>query len=110
MVASLVEEFLSELGFAVVRAATAKAALDIAVADVGMFDIAIADLGLPDRSGQELIEDLRALRADLPIVVATGNEEAETQELFSGMTRLAVLRKPFAQEQLATAIAALTGK
>jgi DNA-binding response OmpR family regulator len=61
---------------------------------------AIIDLGLPDRRGDELIADIRAVRPDLPIVLATGYADESVRSRFAQDARLAVLSKPFDSEEL----------
>src|SRR5262249_43517729 len=69
-VSALVADALRELGFDVIEAATAKAAMESAKTDIDNLDLAVVHLGLPDESGDELVASLRALRANLPIIVA----------------------------------------
>jgi CheY-like chemotaxis protein len=65
---------------------------------------AIIDLGLPDRRGDELIADIRAVRPDLPIVLATGYADESIRSRFAQDDRLAVLSKPFDPKQLLVAL------
>ncbi len=108
LVASLVTDILDDLGYGVVGATTAKAALEFAAAGIGKMTLAIVDLGLPDRRGEEVVAELRMLRADLPIVVATGYDENPGHPRFAGMDRLTTIRKPYTSEELKTAIDSLT--
>jgi DNA-binding NarL/FixJ family response regulator len=39
------------------------------------FDLALVDISLPDKSGLELIKDLRALQSELPILVVSMHDE-----------------------------------
>ena len=39
------------------------------------FDLALLDISLPDKSGLELIKDIRALRPDLPVLVVSMHDE-----------------------------------
>jgi DNA-binding response OmpR family regulator len=107
LVATLVEELLDELGFDVFSAASARAALDFAARSIGDVVAAVVDLGLPDQAGQTLVGELRALRQDLPIIIATGRDQEETRERFGGMERLTVLRKPYGSDELSAALDAL---
>src|SRR5207253_3531233 len=107
LLAILVTEMLDELGYGVIEATTAKAALEFAATGIGTIDAAVVDLGLPDRDGKDLVADLRALRADLPIVVATGYDAAQTQAQFAGLPGIAIVRKPYTSEQLRAAIDSL---
>ena len=72
LIAALAADILDELGFSVVEVGSAKAAMDFAQTRIDDVQVAIIDLGLPDRKGDELVSDLRAMRADLPVVIATG--------------------------------------
>jgi signal transduction histidine kinase/DNA-binding response OmpR family regulator len=65
---------------------------------------AIIDLGLPDRRGDELIADIRAVQPDLPIVLATGYADESVRTRFAQDDRLAVLSKPFGPEELLAAL------
>lgn len=107
LLAGFVTELLEELGYAAVGAATASLALDFARKHIGKIDLAIVDLGLPDRPGEELVGELRTLRPDLPIVVATGYDAAATGARFAKIEKLAVVSKPYTSEQLEAAIASL---
>ncbi|MGY0571054.1 response regulator [Bradyrhizobium sp. RDM12] len=61
---------------------------------------AIIDLGLPDRRGDELVADIRAVQPDLPIVLATGYAGESVRTRFAQDDRLAILSKPFSPEEL----------
>ena len=105
LVAMLASDKLNELGFEVVEVATARAALDCFGADGGQFEFAIVDFGLPDRDGDELIADLKALRPNLPIIVASGYAETELRTRIKAGGRFAFLNKPFDLTSLRAAIA-----
>ncbi len=62
--------------FPVVSVLSNKEAIDILRAEE--FDIVVSDLGLPDASGVDQIEDLRAVTA-LPIVIWSQDDRYETQ-------------------------------
>jgi DNA-binding response OmpR family regulator len=95
LIAAVASDALQELGFEVVEASSAKAAMDCAQTDIGRFAVAIVDLGLPDRKGDDLVADLRALRSDLPIVIATGYGQDAVRGRLSGRQQIAVLTKPY---------------
>jgi DNA-binding NarL/FixJ family response regulator len=56
------------------EADTAGQALDIAVSQT--LDLILLDISLPDKSGLELIKDLRALKPGLPILVVSMHDES----------------------------------
>jgi DNA-binding response OmpR family regulator len=104
LVAMIAADSLSELGYDVIEAATARAALDHAHPDCSKFDFAVIDLGLPDRPGDHLISDLREMRPDLPIIVASGYDESELRRRLKNFDRFAFLNKPYERTSLRAAI------
>jgi CheY-like chemotaxis protein len=107
LVAMVMVDTLIELGFEVVEAATAQAALDHAGADHAHFEFAVIDLGLPDRPGEELIAELRMRRPDFPIIVASGYSEEDLRDRIKADGHFAFLSKPYDLAGLQTAIDAL---
>ena len=107
LVAALAVDALEELGYQIVEAATAKAALEHARAGIDTFAVAIIDVGLPDGRGDALALELRRLRADLPIIIATGYGEAHLDASLRANPRIAILSKPYDMAQLQAAIAAV---
>ena len=65
---------------------------------------AIIDVGLPDGRGDALAIELRKLRAELPIIIATGYDEAHLDERARSHPLTAVLNKPYDIAQLQAAI------
>jgi FixJ family two-component response regulator len=55
----------------------------------------LVDVGLPDRSGDQLAAEILALRADLPIIIASGRSGRELREQFAGNPRITILVKPY---------------
>lgn len=106
LVAALAVDALEELGYHVAEAATRKAALELARAEISTFTLAIIDVGLPDGRGDALAIELRQLRADLPIIIATGYGEASLDERLRDK-RTIILGKPYDISQLHAAINAI---
>ena len=50
----------------------------------GGVDAAILDIGLPDRRGDALFREIRALYSSIPIVLATGQNVTELRSNFHG--------------------------
>src|ERR1700712_4952024 len=62
---------LDDMGFQSSAVTTCEEALQV-TATHGRFTVAFVDLALPDRSGLELIAELKARDPCLPIVIASG--------------------------------------
>jgi PAS domain S-box-containing protein len=99
LVALNTSALLEELGHTVYSAPSAMKALEILRGE--KIDLLITDQLMPDMTGSELAVRIRAERAQLPIILATGYAELAPGE-GEGLPRLA---KPFSQRELAEAIA-----
>jgi two-component system KDP operon response regulator KdpE len=94
----LLRTSLSAHGYRVLEAATARAAIDSVSHDAP--EIVLLDLGLPDRDGLEVIRQLRAAGAALPILVLSsrGDERGKVEALDLGADDY--LTKPFGMPEL----------
>jgi PAS domain S-box-containing protein len=95
---------LEDMGFEVEMAGSATAAKNKLALLRGQVDAAIVDLGLPDAPGDSLVKELRTLYPTLPIVIASGYDQATLRSKFSGQQAIEFLSKPFSAEQLEAAI------
>jgi CheY-like chemotaxis protein len=93
---------LRELGYRVETAGSATEAMNKAKLLGDDIGLAIVDIGLPDRKGDVLVGELRALHPQLPIVIATGYDSAELTRRFAADRRVALIRKPYTQDDLKT--------
>jgi PAS domain S-box-containing protein len=106
LIQMLAVDQLESLGFKVETAASAAEAMN-KIRLNGDLDAAIVDIGLPDRKGDVLIGEMRAIHPSMPIVVASGYGEAEAQKRFGRDSRMAFLAKPYAADQLKAVLATL---
>jgi len=99
LVQMVAAEQLRELGYRVETAASATDAINKVklLKDVGL---AIVDVGLPDRRGDVLVGELRALYPQMPVVIATGYDSVELTRRFADDPRIALIRKPYTQDDL----------
>jgi PAS domain S-box-containing protein len=97
-------EFLDRAGFDVVTATSGREALARFAAEPGTFAAAVIDLAIPDLAGERVAAELRALRPDLPLVLASGfgAEMAAARCLELGASRFQ--RKPYTGDELARAL------
>ncbi len=91
---------LKLLGCRVEEAATAKEALTKINTLGTKIDAAVIDLGLPDQKGDVLVKELRQLRCDIPIVIASGYGDALARGQFSNDPLISFLEKPYLGNQL----------
>lgn len=100
-------DVLEDAGFKVEEAGTGADALAKLGTDSPGLRAAVVDLGLPDRAGDQLAAQMHAVRADLPIVIASGRSERELKDRFHGNRFIAVLGKPYTAHMLIDALASL---
>lgn len=70
----LVEDYLEDhiLNPQLVNAKSFRETQEIFTEKKGQFDIILLDLTLPDKSGEELITNIKSITEDIPIIVLTG--------------------------------------
>jgi DNA-binding response OmpR family regulator len=99
-----VEQGLADLGFEVRTAADGESGLSFALRET--FSLVVLDLVLPQRSGLDVLAELRAARPQLPVIVLTalGETDDRIRGLDSGASDYVV--KPFSVRELAARIRA----
>jgi DNA-binding NtrC family response regulator len=104
IVRELTVEILRRSGYAPQGVGSARRALELLEQEE--FDLVVSDVVMPEMSGVDLLDELRARRGDLPIVLMTGGSqdpERTANAIRIGATSL--LYKPFSHEELRTAVA-----
>jgi CheY-like chemotaxis protein len=101
-VAALVGEMLRSIGYEVVHAASAAAALG-ALANGRKVDLVFSDIMMPGgTNGVELAREVRRRRADLPILLTSGFSEAVRKD--ADALGIPVLSKPYGLQELRAAV------
>ena len=98
---------LRHAGYDVATASDGQEAVDMIRAEPARFDLVVLDGNTPRMNGLHAAQLIREIRADLPLVLASGyfdgsKEEMLAREIFSG-----VIAKPYDIASLSSAIAAL---
>jgi signal transduction histidine kinase/CheY-like chemotaxis protein len=97
-------EMLKDLGHHVIEAPSGSEALEILRAGTPI-DVVVSDEAMPGMRGTQLAVEIRASWPDVPVILATGYAELpKNSEL-----KLPLLRKPYAQEDLAAVIVEVIG-
>ncbi|HEU0301081.1 MAG TPA: sigma-54 dependent transcriptional regulator [Longimicrobium sp.] len=94
----VLELSLGDAGYRVLTASTAAQASRLLAAE--RVDLLLTDLQLPDRSGLELLDEVRAARPDLPVILITayGTVESAVQAIRAGA--FDYVMKPFRVEEI----------
>jgi CheY-like chemotaxis protein len=101
----LMTRLLERQGYRVSGYTSPQEALAAVRADPGQYDIAVTDYSMPGMSGLALASELRKIRADLPVVLASGyiTEELRHEAPAAGVREL--IYKPDTVEDLCDAVA-----
>jgi DNA-binding response OmpR family regulator len=101
----LVTRTLEELGYAPSAFTSGSAALAAFRADPKRFDAVITDERMPEMTGSALIDALRAIRRDLPILLISGfvGDGLASRAREAGADE--VLKKPLSGRELAASLA-----
>jgi DNA-binding response OmpR family regulator len=100
----LAKLMLERGGFAVEEAGDAAAAVAQVRDTEKPFAVVLLDQTLPDRSGTDVLPDLRALAPQTRIVLTSGRAEEDVPDHGAD----AYLPKPFAREQLVSVVRSVT--
>jgi PAS domain S-box-containing protein len=102
----MAEMMLGVLGFDVIKAGHGLEALEFFRERKDEINLVILDLTMPGMNGWETLAALRALRPDIPVVLASGYDEAKVMEGEHAELPQAFLHKPYRMAELEAAIAA----
>lgn len=101
---------LIKMGHVVIEAANGNDALRLCETEPP--DIVLTDLIMPEKEGIETIRELRRLHPDVKIIAMSGGGRGSARDYLVIAKRLGAahtLNKPFTNEELAGAIAAIRG-
>lgn len=91
---------LRSTGYEVIAAENGRIAVDLFVRRASEICLVLLDVEMPEMNGEEAFRAIRAVRADVPIVVMTGYGDLSAQARFSVLHPSAILAKPFSRDQL----------
>ncbi len=104
----LFEFTLQFLGHTVVCAGSWEKAAE--VLQTGPFDIAFLDIVMPDKDGVEILEEIKRVHPDLPVVMMSGYSVSEKRIRAVEAGAYKCLNKPFEVDHIKEVIKQATGK
>ncbi len=96
----VVKYFLELEGFNVVTASNGQDGIARFRENPGGIGAVFLDLSMPDLAGEKVFLDIRKMRHDVPILIASGHSKAHVVEQFKGQQYTDFLQKPFEIEEL----------
>jgi two-component system, cell cycle sensor histidine kinase and response regulator CckA len=103
-VVRVARRMLEQGGFRVLTAHDARAAADAFWAERAAIDAVILDLAMPALGGEEVFLVLRNIRADVPVLLASGFSEDEARRRFGERNVDGFIQKPFRAADLLAAL------
>jgi CheY-like chemotaxis protein len=92
---------LEDVGHDPIEVSSGQAALDV-LAKCADVDLVVTDYLMPEMTGLQLAERIRAERPDLPVVLASAYGDLSSRDL-----KLPRLQKPFTQRELLQAVSSV---
>ena len=90
----LVQTYLEKYGYRLTTCKNGEEAWKNFAAKPAKWDLLVTDQNMPRMTGTELIQKIRKIRPDIPIILATGYSENISAEEFVKLDISAMLRKP----------------
>ncbi len=103
-VRTLAAEALTTAGYHVDEAANAMEALAKVRSGQGQFDALVANWSLSDHGGEWLLTELRALHADLPVLLLVGEDEPAVRARYREERCVGILEKPITSAKLCSGL------
>ena len=97
---------LAAFGYVPLLAADGRSALEIVDKSGDGIHAVVLDLIMPGVTGEETLQQLRAIRPDVPVIIASGCGEVEYRKRFADQGISGFLPKPYTGVELARAVRA----
>ncbi len=108
-VRKVAKKMLERFGMTVILAENGVEALEICRDNQNNIDCVLLDLTMPKMGGEETFRELRKIRSDIPVVIASGYTEQDVASRFSGKELAGFIQKPYRLESLLNAIRGVLG-
>jgi two-component system, cell cycle sensor histidine kinase and response regulator CckA len=100
----MVGQALERLGYQVTAHTSSIEALDAFKADPCRFDTVLTDMTMPEMTGDQLAQEILAIRPSTPVIISTGYSATLTAEAAKAIGIRTLLIKPASKSTLAAAV------
>ena len=98
------QKILQHEGYIVTGVLGGRNALKLFSSNIDSFDVVITDQSMPDMTGSFLIESLRTLRPNIPVILCSGYSNEIFDELVRSLNVSELLLKPVSKNQFVNSI------
>lgn len=95
---------LERLGYQVTAITNSLEALQVFEATPNHFDLIISDMTMPNMTGVQLANEIKVIRADIPIIICTGFSDQINVDTYGKMGIQGYVVKPVVKRELAKII------
>lgn len=106
-VRTTLRRMLTHFGFSVLEAENGQEGIDAFRNRAADVVLVVLDVTMPVMGGEEAFRELRAVRADIPVLLSSGHDEIEATRRVTARGFTAFLQKPFAPSDLVAKLEAL---
>jgi PAS domain S-box-containing protein len=99
-VRNVTRRILERAGFTVLTANDGRDGVDLFRTRPSEIRLVVLDVTMPRMGGEEAFHELRRIRADVPVILASGFSEQEATSRFAGKGLAGFLEKPFGPQTL----------
>ncbi len=100
MIRTVSTAMLEQLGYKTLAAASGEEALAIFRQDGDSIDVVLLDQVMPDMDGVTVFKELRTIRPDIKVLLASGFSQQEVSERFIGLGLNGFIPKPYTLKNL----------
>lgn len=97
---------LHELGHRVMTADNGQRGLELFSEQSHAIDLVVLDLTMPEASGEQILDELRRVRSDVPVVITSGFQAQDASKLLTLPNVVGFLDKPHTLSKLEQVLAA----
>ena len=99
-VRDVVKDMLTARGLQVLTAEDGDRAIEVFKQHADSIDVVLLDMAMPGKSGDEVLQEIAAIRPDARVIVSSGFIEENTTSRFGPAKPAAFLHKPFTTDAL----------
>jgi PAS domain S-box-containing protein len=100
----IAKELLKMFGFTVLEAVNGKEGLEMYQKNAADIMLVFTDIGMPVMDGYEMVEKLKKLKPELPIIISTGYGDADVKERIGSNNIAGIASKPYNVDKLRTVL------
>lgn len=94
-ITTLITEFLCYLGYTVISTTDSNEAWEFFQDSPSSYQLVITDMTMPKMTGVELIQKIRIINPDIPIILSTGYGDSIDQHITQELSNVQFLQKPY---------------